>query len=110
MSRGSYMEPRLFTGNNQQKGNNTMAIFSKTPEADPLDVAVSKGRSVRGLLSSFVSDLDDSNALHGEVVAAEDAKIREANSRKEIAQQEMNLNSALAVNLRSALGLTDQPF
>lgn len=84
-----------------------MSIFKSPTVVDPLDVALNKGRSVRGLLSSYVADLEESNALHGEVVAAEDDKIRKAEGRKEIAQQEITLNAQLADNLRNALGFND---
>lgn len=85
-----------------------MSIFRSNVVVDPLDQAVSKGRSVRGMISGFVADLDESNALHNEVIAAEEAKIREAQGRKEIATQEISLNTTLASNLRTALGQNDQ--
>lgn len=85
-----------------------MAIFKRTVnEVDPLDVALTKGRNVRGLLSSYVSDLEESNGLHNEVVSAEQAKVREAQGRIEIAQKEITMNSTLAKNLKAALGVAE---
>lgn len=85
-----------------------MAIFKRTVvEVDPLDRAIDKGRSVRGLLTSYVNDLDESSALHDEVIDTEQSKVREAQGRIEIAQKEKALNVALANNLRTTLGLQD---
>ena len=86
----------------------SMPIFkSKTVEVDPLDAAIDKGRSVRGFLSSMVTDLADANRLHETVKEAENANIVAAQSRIEIAEQEIQLNSALVTNLRNTLGLQD---
>lgn len=85
-----------------------MPIFKRNVvEIDPLDKAINQGRSVRGLLTSYVTDLDESSALHDEVIGAEQGKVRDAQNRIEIAQKEKALNVALATNLRSTLGLQD---
>lgn len=85
-----------------------MSIFkSKTVEVDPLDEAINRGRNVRGLLTSYVTDLDDSSNLHDEVIATEQENVRTAQGRIEIAQKEKALNVALATNLRNTLGLQD---
>jgi hypothetical protein len=85
-----------------------MAIFSRSvPQVDPLDAAVTKGRNVRGLLTSYVNDLDESNALHDEVINVEQSKVREAQGRIEIAQKEKSMNSTLAANLKAALGVAE---
>lgn len=83
-----------------------MAIFSRnTVQADPLDTAVTKGRNVRGLLSSYVSDLLESNELHDAVIETEQSVVRNAQGRIEIAQREKDMNLTLANNLKSALGV-----
>jgi hypothetical protein len=85
-----------------------MAIFKRTvAEVDPLDAAIDKGRSVRGFLGNMVSDLAEANRLHESVKETENANIVSAQSRIDIAEQEIQLNSALVANLRNTLGLQD---
>lgn len=85
-----------------------MSIFkSKTVTVDPLDAAIDKGRSVRGFLGNMVTDLSEANQLHEKVKADELATIATSNARIDIADQEIQLNSALVTNLRATLGLQD---
>lgn len=85
-----------------------MPIFkSRTVAVDPLDAAIDKGRSVRGFLGSMVTDLSEANKLHEQVKEEANGVIQVQESRKEIANQEIELNTALVTNLRSTLGLQD---
>lgn len=85
-----------------------MSIFkSKTVVVDPLDQAIDKGRSVRGFLGNMVTDLAEANRLHEGVKEASLSVIQTEQGRIDIADQEIELNSALVTNLRNTLGLQD---
>jgi hypothetical protein len=77
-----------------------MSLFTKTPEVDPLDAALTSGRSVRDQLGSYVRGLEAANSALDSVIADEQAKINEAQSRVEIARQDREVNAQLASNLR----------